>query len=67
MTNEIFGKDSADVFLSASWRWAVIIGEIKMGDALIEGTAEDGTSFALVIDVAKIVPATEGNGWKLQA
>ncbi len=59
MGGKVFGEDSADIFFGAARRWAIVVREIEMGDASIEGAPEDGAGFVLVIGVAEVMPASE--------
>jgi hypothetical protein len=46
---------------------AVIIGEIEMRDAQIEGAAQHGATVFEIIHAAEVVPQPERNGGKFDA
>lgn len=64
---EIEAEEFAEIFFRGTGRWAVVVGEIKMGDAEIEGAADDGATRGENIDVAEIVPEPEGDERKFDA
>lgn len=67
VAGEVFGEDASDVFFGgAGWR-AVVIGEVEVGDAAVEGTADHFAGFLVVVDVAEVVPAAEGDGGEEEA
>ncbi len=67
VAGEVFDEDAADIFLGRAGRWAVVIGVIEMGDATVEGTVHDAAGFFKVIDVAEVMPESEGNCGKEDA
>src|SRR5208283_1743600 len=64
---EILLQDLSEGFFRRSIRWAVVVGEIEMGDAEIEGAAQHGAGIFKVIDAAEVVPQSERDGGKLDA
>ena len=59
MRLKIFGQDFADKFLSAAGRRAVIVGEVKVGDAEVESPMQHLPGFCGVGLAAEIMPAAE--------
>ena len=53
---EIFFQDLAESFFRRSVGRAVVIGEIEMRDAEIEGAAQHGAAIFEVIHAAEVVP-----------
>src|SRR5208283_2422600 len=64
---EILLQDLAESFFRRSVGRAVIIGEIEMRDAEIEGAAQHGAGIFKVVYSAEVVPQSERNGGKLNA
>ncbi len=58
---EIEAEEFPEIFLGGTGRRAVVVGEIEMGDAEIEGAPDDGAAGGEHIDVAEIVPEPEGD------
>ncbi|MNZ68634.1 hypothetical protein D3C78_869040 [compost metagenome] len=67
ITSEIRLQDFTEGGFGAAGRRAVIIGEIEMGDAEIEGAAADGLFRLVRCVVAEIVPEAERNRRQFQA
>ena len=67
VAGEIADQDAADVFLGGAGRRAVVVGEIEMGDAAVEGAVHDAAGLLEVIHGAEVVPEAEGNGGQQQA
>ena len=53
---EISTENFAKIFFSGAGGWAVVVGEIKVGDAQIEGAAHNGASGLVDINPAEIMP-----------
>jgi hypothetical protein len=67
MRGKIGGEDLPEVFFGrARWR-TVVVSEIEVGDATVEGTENHGASFGLVIDVAKVMPEAKGDFREMNA
>lgn len=67
MMAEIFLQDLAEVlFRRAIWR-TVVIGEIEMGKAPIEGTADYGAAGFKDVFTAEVLPEAERDGRQNQA
>ena len=64
---KIMPQHGAEAFLGRSRRRTVIVGEIEMGDAKIEGAAAQRTLHLKRRVAAEIVPESERHGWQLQA
>lgn len=67
MAGEVFREEAANVFLGAAVWGTVVVREIEVGDAAIEGPAKNGACFVLIVEMAKVVPATERDFGKQQA
>ena len=59
MVREILAEDAADVALGRAARRAVVVGEVKVADAKVEGSMQHLPGLVLVITVAEVVPAAE--------
>ena len=67
MLAEIRGERFADEgFGRTGWR-AVVVGEVEVGEAEIEGAPQHPPGFVGVGAGAEIMPAAEGDGGKFQA
>jgi len=52
-------KSSAEVLLRAAVGRAVVVGEVEVGHATVEGTAQDGALVVLGPVVAEVLPQSE--------
>lgn len=52
-------ENAAKVLLGGAGRRAVVIGQIEMGNAAIEGAADQGTGVVVQSGVAEVVPQAE--------
>ena len=53
---EIITHQTAKGFLSTAVRRTVVVGEVEVGDAMVEGIASDGPAALKGIDSSEIVP-----------
>ena len=60
-------QDAADVFLGGAGRRAVVVGQVEVGDAAVEGAAHDAAGFLEIVHPAEVVPETQRNGGQQQA
>ena len=60
-------EDVAERLFGAAGRWAVIVGQVEMGDALIKGRAADRLLCLMRGVVAEVVPQAQRNGRQHQA
>lgn len=60
-------KVHAEIALRFSVGRAVVVGEVKMGDAAVEGRAQNLLLGAEGRDIAEIMPETERNGGQKQS
>ena len=67
MTGEIEAKQFTEIFFRRTGRWAVVVGEIEMGDTEIEGASDDGAAGGEDIDVTEIMPESEGDEGEFDA
>ena len=58
---EILAHQRAEVFLGGSRRRAVVVSQVEMRDAEIEGAARDGAAVLEDVDVAEVVPQAQRN------
>jgi hypothetical protein len=58
---------AAEVGFGRAVRRAVVVGQVKVVDAEVEGAAEDGALFIEALVVAEVVPKAQGDGGKFQA
>ena len=67
MGGEVEAEEFAEVLLGgAGWR-SVVVGEVEVGDAEIEGAADDGAAGFEGVDAAEVVPEAEGDERKFYA
>ncbi len=59
-------KYASEILFSRSGRRAIIVGQVKMGDARIEGHLHDLTTILQHIHMPEIVPQAQGDGRQLQ-
>jgi hypothetical protein len=64
MRMEILSQNLAEVFLSGAVRWPIVVSEVEVGYAAIEGAANRGTSSLEDVCAAKVLPETERDGRK---
>ncbi len=64
---EVFLQDLTESFFRRSIRRAVIISEIEMCDAEIEGTAYHGARVFKVVDTTEVMPQPKRHGRKFDA
>ena len=67
MGGEVLRQDSAEVLLRRAEGRAVVVGKVEMGDAAVEGPANDRAPGFEGILAAEILPEPEGDGRQLQA
>lgn len=65
--SEILGHDATEVFLRGTLRWAVIVGEVEVRDAVVEGGAQNLTLCLERPVITKVMPKSQRNGRKFQA
>src|SRR5208337_26629 len=64
---KIFLEDLTEVFFRRAVRRAVVVGEIEMRDAEIEGAAQHGPAVFEIIHSTEVVPKSERNGRQFDA
>src|SRR5215212_6728062 len=57
---KILFEQSAEVFFRRAGRGTVIVGQVEMRDAEIEGTASDGASIFEEVAATEVVPPAKG-------
>jgi hypothetical protein len=58
---KIFAQNAADIFFSGTQRRAILVGNIKMVDAVFKGETENVTLLLERRGVAKVVPGSKTN------
>ena len=61
---EIVVEDASEVFFRRTGRRPVVVRQIEVGDAEIEGAAQHGAAVFEGVHAAEVVPETEGDGGK---
>jgi len=61
MRREIFVENFAKIVFGRARWWAVVVGEIEVRDASIEGPHNHIASGLGIIDITKIMPKTKRN------
>ena len=56
---EVAREDGPEVFLRRAGRRAIVIGEIEVGDADVEGAPNDGALRLEDVDAAEVLPEPE--------
>src|SRR5690606_27761650 len=64
---EIAGQHLAEQLLGRAWRGTVIVGEVEMGDAPVEGVTQDFEGGIIVAGATEILPETERDDGEFQA
>ena len=64
---EVLGEDPAEVLFGRTERRPVVVGQIELGDAQVEGLAHDGPLAGEGRVIAEVVPQTQRDGRQLQA
>jgi hypothetical protein len=64
---KIFFENLAKGFFGGSVGRAIVVGEIEVSDAEVEGAAEHGASVFEIIVATEVVPEAERDGGKLDA
>ncbi len=67
MRLEIGGHDAAEIFFRRTVGRAVVVGEIEMGDAVIEGILQDGAAGFEDIGTTEILPQAQRDRRQFQA
>jgi len=67
MTGEVFAEDASEVTFGGAGGRAVVVGEVEVGDAEVEGTEDEGAGVFLEVDVAEVVPEAEGEAREEEA
>ena len=65
--NEVLGEDPTEVDLGRTVGRSVVVGQVEVGDALVEGTTKDGALRLERLVVPEVVPQPERDGGQLQA
>ena len=63
---EVGGQDAAEVDLRLTVGRTVVVGEIEVGDATVEGTTQHGTLGRPWVKVSEVVPQAQGDGKQQQ-
>ena len=63
--SEILGHDATEIRLRRALRWAVIVGEVEVRDAVVERGAQNLTLRLERPVITKVMPKSQRNGWKL--
>ncbi len=63
---KILSVESAKVFFSRAGRRAVVVGQVEVRDAHVEGASGDGASVLEHVQAAEVVPPAERDGRQLQ-
>ena len=61
---EVQAQNLAEVHLRAAVGRAVVVGQVKVRNAQIEGPAHHGAAILEAVRAAKVVPQPQGNGWQ---
>ena len=64
---QVLGEDAPEVLLGRTEGRAVVVGEVELGDAQVEGGADDGPLPGEGRVVTEVVPEPQGDGRQLQA
>ena len=64
---EVLRQDQPEVLLGRAVGRAVVVGEVEMGDAAVEGPADDGAAGLEHVGAAEVLPQAERNRRQLQA
>ena len=64
---EVAAHVFAKVGLGAAVGWAVVVGQVEMGDAQVKGRCQHGALGGHGRGVAKVVPQAQGDGGQFQA
>ncbi|MNC81616.1 hypothetical protein D3C77_612340 [compost metagenome] len=52
-------QNTAEILLGRTRRWPVVIGQIEVGNAKIEGTMHQAARIVIQCAITKVVPHTE--------
>ena len=63
---EIFAQQPTEGLLGRAGRGAVVIGQVEVGDAVIEGGAGNGAAVLEQVQAAEVVPPAERDGGQFQ-
>jgi hypothetical protein len=64
---EVVLQVAAEVGLGGAVRRAVVVGQVKVVDAEVEGAAQDGALLIEALVVAEVVPQAKGDGRKFES
>jgi hypothetical protein len=64
---QILGEDLAEGVLGAARGWAVVVGQVEVRDAEVEGPAGHGAAVLERVHAAEVVPEPERDGGQLDA
>ncbi len=67
VADKIPDQDAADVFLRGAGRRAVVVGQIKVGDAAVKRAVHDSARFLEIIHATEVVPESQRDGGQQQA
>ena len=67
MVLEVLGEKQAAVLLGLAGFGAVVVGQVEVGDAVVEGGEDQGLHLVKRRDVAEIVPEAERYRRQLEA
>ena len=59
MVPEVLGEQQAAVLLGLAGFGAIVVGQIEVGDAVVEGGEDQGLHLVEWRDVAEVVPEAE--------
>ena len=64
---EILPQQPAKGFLGRTGRRAVVVGQVEMRDAVVEGIPGDGAAVLEHVQAAEVVPPAQRDGWQFQS
>ena len=67
VSGEVGVEDTAEVNLSGARLWSIVVGEVEMSDAAVEGVEEYLTCVGEAVFGAEVVPEAERDLWEEQA
>src|SRR6185295_5336112 len=63
---QVLAQHTAEVLFGRAGRRPIVVGQVEVGDAQIEGAAQQGAAVLKDIHAAKVVPQSQRDGWELQ-
>ena len=62
---QVFAEDTPHRHFGRPWCGAIIIREVEMRDAEVEGAQGNGAGRRVIVDASEVMPKPEGNLWQM--